>query len=116
MNSRNKGKRGEREAAKAFEEYIGVSLRRTAQVDGGLSADLVGAEGLHLEVKRRARIAATDFMDQAVRDSKNTNNTPVVLMRQDQHPDWLCVVRLQDLVQFARTILEVRIKERAKNG
>lgn len=116
MNSRDKGKRGEREAAKAFEKHVGLPLRRTAQVDGGLSADLVGADGLHLEVKRRARIAATDFMNQAVRDSENTDNTPVVLMRQDQHPDWLCVVRLQDLVQLSRTILAARIRERANNG
>ena len=110
MNSRNKGKRGELEAAKAAEKYLGCKLHRTAQVDGKLSADLAGLDGVHIEVKRYAKIAATQFMDQAVRDSEGKNDVPIVLMRQDQHRDWICMVRLEDLVHLSRRVLEEQIK------
>ena len=111
MNSRNKGKRGELEAAKAWRDHVGTPLRRTAQVDGSLSADLTGIDGLHLEVKRRARIAATDYMLQAMRDSEGKDKIPTVLMRQDHFPEWLVVVRLSDLVGLASVIIEEQVRE-----
>ena len=49
MNSRDKGKRGERMAAKKFREH-GFDTRRGVQYQGGPdSPDVVGPEGLHIE-------------------------------------------------------------------
>jgi hypothetical protein len=100
-NSRQKGKRGELEAAKAWEDATGLSVRRTAQVDGKLSSDLTGVEGLHLEVKRRARIASLDFLLQAETDAADEQQShggvPVVLMRQDNDRNWAVMVRLDRL-------------------
>ncbi len=108
MNSRQKGKRGELEAAKAWETATGLTVHRTAQVDGKLSADLAGVEGLHLEVKRRRRIASLDFLLQAENDSADRNqehpDVPVVLMRQDQDTNWAVMVRLDRLADFVSTL------------
>lgn len=108
MNSRQKGKRGELEAAKAWEKATGLNVHRTAQVDGKLSADLAGVEGLHLEVKRRRRIASLDFLLQAENDSADRDqehpDVPVVLMRQDQDTNWAVMVRLDRLSDFVSTL------------
>ena len=108
MNSRQKGKRGELEAAKAFEAATGLQVKRTAQVNGKLSADLTGVEGLHLEVKRRQRIAALDFLLQAENDaadeSQADGGVPVVLMRQDQDKNWAVMLRLDRLADLVSTL------------
>ena len=101
MNSRQKGKRGELEAAKAFHSATGLTVHRTAQTDGKLSADLAGVDGLHIEVKRRRRIASLDYLVQAENDSadreQSANDVPLVLMRQDLDTSWAVMVRLDKL-------------------
>ena len=100
-NSRQKGKRGELEAAKAWEEATGLAVKRTAQVNGKLSADLTGVEGLHLEVKRRHRIAALDFLLQAETDcaeeGQANGGVPLVIMRQDNDTRWAVMLPLESL-------------------
>lgn len=105
VNSRDKGKRGELEARDQVRQHWSCpNCVRSAQVSGKFSADLLGGpDGLHLEVKRYAKIAAMDFMEQAVRDSKDL--IPVVLMRENDG-DWVMMVRLQDSVGFSRKLLE----------
>jgi Holliday junction resolvase len=95
MNSRNKGKAGEREAVKAIAQHLGIDTRRTAQVDGGLSADIIGWDGVHIEVKRRKRIAALEFLRQAERDTGG--GVPIAVMREDGDTEWAVMVRLADL-------------------
>jgi hypothetical protein len=107
-NSKQKGKRGELEAAKAWQEATGLTVRRTAQVDGSLSADLTGVDGLHLEVKRRARIAALDFLVQAETDAADEQQShggvPLVLMRQDNDCNWAVMVRLDRLADLVSVL------------
>lgn len=102
--SRDKGKRGEREARNRIAElWKCPDCRRSAQVDGGLTADLVGGpSGLHLEVKRLAKIAVERHLEQAERDTDT--DLPVVLMRADEG-HWMLLVRLEDSERFARTLV-----------
>ena len=52
MNSRDKGARGEREAASLLREY-GYDARRGQQFSGANGdADVVGLPDIHLEIKR----------------------------------------------------------------
>lgn len=105
--SRDKGKRGEREARDACREYWGAAKCRRAQQYCGAdsTADLLNAlPECHVEVKRYKRITATDFMDQAVTDSSE-NEVPVVLMREDKGT-WLVVLRIEDSKEFATRLLE----------
>jgi len=79
--SRDKGKRGEREAAGILSELFGVPVRRAQQYSGNAgTADLVGLPGVHVEVKRRERGNVANWLDQAV-DDAGDETTPMVVHR-----------------------------------
>ena len=94
-SQREKGKRNERLAAKAFSRIFGVKASRTAQYRGRTGvADLEISDQLHAEVKVRKSIAACRYYEQAVRDCLK-GAVPFVLMRED-HGDWFLMVKLED--------------------
>jgi len=103
-NSREKGKRGEREFA-AFLRSTGFDARRTQQFSGDAgTADVDSSiDGVHWEVKRRSGIASLRFMEQAERDS--LESIPVVAMREDRGP-WHLMILAEDLERFARKIVD----------
>ncbi len=69
MNSREKGKRGERELASKLREY-GYGTRRGQQYCGANGdAYVVGLPGIHIECKRVERLNLDDAMTQAKADS-----------------------------------------------
>lgn len=105
-HSRNKGKRGEREAVKLLREHWGCpNARRSAQVDGGLTADIVGGPpGLHLEVKHHKKIGAVRFWEQAFDDCFG-GNLPVVLMREDGG-QWMVMFEAFRAGDFVRGFLQ----------
>jgi Holliday junction resolvase len=104
-NNRQRGKRGEREAAAAVREHWNAtSCIRAAQANGRYSADLLNCDPhgrLHVEVKLRRKIAASLFLDQAIRDC--TDAVPVVLMRQDGG-EWLVMFRCCDTSRFLNAL------------
>lgn len=104
--SRDKGKRGEREARDFVRDaWLCPQCQRSAQVSGLFNSDLMyGPPGLHLEVKRYARIVALDFLKQAEEDSAlQDGGIPIVLMREDGG-DWAVLLRAEKAVDFARTL------------
>lgn len=106
MNSRAKGARGERMAAAAWAEAIGLpqeTCRRGQQFAGGTdSPDVVQPiAGIHLEVKNTERGNPYLWVAQAVRDGGQ--KVPVVLHKRNGQ-DWLAVVRLTDVRRFAAEI------------
>lgn len=105
MNSRAKGKRGELEARDFVRRYWwSPRCVRAAQVSGKFSADLLGGPpGLHIEVKRRKRIAALDFMQQSAQEAKE-GEVPVVLMRADGFPTWVCMFPIQCTEDFIEAL------------
>lgn len=101
-NSKQKGKRGELELAKLLNLY-GYDCRRTAQYNGkesGSLADVVGLDGIHIEVKRveSGLKKIDDFMEQAKRDSKE-NEIPCVFHRRNRSP-WLVTMTLEDWIKL----------------
>jgi len=100
MNSRDKGARGEREAADAWAQAMGCEgCRRGQQFCGGKdSPDVVQPiRDIHLEVKRTERGNPYDWMEQADHDSGG--KVPVVLHRRNHRP-WLIIMRLEDVGRF----------------
>ncbi|MEM9165997.1 MAG: hypothetical protein AAGB48_03125 [Planctomycetota bacterium] len=98
MNSRAKGKRIELELCPHLGRVLGP-CRRTAQVDGGLSADIVFEDPrirLHVEAKGRKRIAALGFLRQAESDAK-PGMVPVVVMRENGDTEPVLMLRLSEL-------------------
>ena len=103
--SRNKGKVGEREAAKVLSELLGIEVRRAQQFAGGVdSADIIGVPGLHVEVKRVEKLRLYSAIEQSVNDGGI--NCPIVMHRTNNLP-WLVSLQVGDLVRLSRIITDV---------
>ena len=104
--SRDKGKTGERDARdKVRDLWNSPECQRSAQACGSFSADLLGGPpGLHLEVKRYARIVPSDWVQQATDDSRKSGDVPVVLCREDRG-DWNVIIPMERAEEFARALI-----------
>lgn len=99
MNSRDKGKKGEREFAALCRDQ-GYDARRAQQYAGGVeSADVVGLPGIHIEVKRVERLNIEDAMAQSVRDAGD--QVPIVAHRKN-NCEWLITMKADDWFQIYR--------------
>lgn len=100
INSKQKGKRGERYVVNKFKDR-GYQCNRTAQFKGntGRADDIEGIDYIHAEVKFVERLNISDAMAQAIRDNlasdreafptvfhKKNNEKLMVTMRFD---DWI---------------------------
>lgn len=93
MNSREKGKRGELQAAKVLKEY-GYETRRGQQFSGANGdADVVGLPGIHLEIKRVEKLNISKAMQQSIQDAKD-GEMPVVMHRRNRET-WLVTMPLK---------------------
>lgn len=98
MNSRNKGKVGEREIAKYLREHGFTDARRGVQYKGGSdSPDVLGMTGFHIEVKRVERLDLHAAMEQSIRDSA-VDEIPVVMHRRNKDY-WKITMRLDDFME-----------------
>jgi len=98
--SRNKGARGEREAAAEIARLFRVEACRGCQHQGAHFAPDIRTSiaGVHFEVKRAESLRLYQALEQAARDAGP--NIPVVLHRSNHRP-WVAIVRLDDLPQLA---------------
>jgi len=98
--SRNKGKVYEREVAAEFTSR-GHEARRGRQYAGHPDApDVVVLDSpwLHLEAKRREKVAIRKWMDQAVEDASDVQ-IPVVFHRRSRE-ETLVTMRMEDWFRF----------------
>ena len=97
MNSREKGKRGEREASKLLRSQGHTEARRGQQYCGIGQADVIGVKGIHLEIKRQERVQDEQWLKQSERDAKQ--EIPVVMYRRN-HEQWKILIRqnIADLI------------------
>ena len=98
MNSRQKGKRGELEAAHLLREY-GFEARRGQQFSGANGdPDVVGLPGIHLEVKRVEKLNLEAAMQQSIRDAR-TNEIPIVMHRKNRG-QWLVTMTFENWMKL----------------
>lgn len=96
--SKDKGKVGEREVVLLLKE-LGFAARRGQQfAGGGDSPDVIGPEGLHIEVKRTETFRLWDALDQSREDAK-PGNVPIVLHRRNDKP-WVVVLDARDFFRM----------------
>lgn len=95
--SRRKGASGEREIAAILTEY-GYPCHRGIFAAG--EPDVVGLPGVHIEVKRREKLALEDWMSQAKRDAK-PREMPAVFHRKNRG-EWLVSVPLDVFMTIYR--------------
>jgi hypothetical protein len=101
---REKGKRGEREAAKKLTRMLGVPVTRTQQFKGTpISADLEGVDGLHIEIKRRERLNFNKALEQAWKEAGD--DRAIVFTRKNQKA-WVAICYMDDLIDIAKILLD----------
>ena len=94
MNSRNKGKVGERELANKLRTF-GYEARRGQQYCGiSGDADVIGLPGIHIECKRVEKLNIDNAMEQSVNDAKY-GEMPAVFHRKNGK-QWLVTMSLLD--------------------
>lgn len=95
--ARRKGYRGETEIAGILADY-GYPCRRGILAAG--EPDVIGLPGIHIEVKRREKLALEDWMAQAKRDTK-LGEMPAVFHRKNRG-EWLVSVPLDVFMTIYR--------------
>lgn len=90
--SREKGKRGEREFAKLCREF-GYNARRGQQYNGLDGEDVVGLDGIHVEVKRVEKLNIEKALQQAEKDRQG--KIPIVAHRKNGEK-WKITMRAED--------------------
>lgn len=102
-NSREKGKRGEREAAAEIRRLFGTEARRSVQYcgrngDSDLTPDAI--PGCHVEVKNVAAIGVKRFHDQAASEAPE-GKYPIVVMKGTRTP-WYVMLKLEDFAKLTQ--------------
>lgn len=115
--SRDKGARGEREAALALEKVTGLPWKRGhGQTRSGADCSDVEPDGwkssLWVEVKRGKQPPIRSALKQAD-EARAPHNTSVVLSRADRG-DWLLTLKLEDLWSLYEELEEM--KEELEHG
>jgi len=101
--SRNKGKSGERELAAKLREH-GFEARRGQQYCGANGdADVIGLDGIHIEVKRTERLHMYDALAQSRHDAKE-GEIPIVATRKN-NCDWVVCLGLDDFMALYKESL-----------
>lgn len=115
MNSRTKGKRGEREFAALLREH-GYDARRGQQFSGSPDSPDVVSDALawlHVEVKRVQNLNLTDACVQAEGDS---GGKPWVVAHRRNHAPWLITMRAETFFQFLRGTLPLGASRTGHDG
>ncbi len=107
MNSRNKGKVGEREFASLLREH-GFDARRGQQFSGSPDSPDVVSDALawlHVEVKRVQNLNLTDACVQAEGDQTKSGRTKKlawVVAHRKNHAPWLITMKADTFVKLLR--------------
>ena len=109
INSRAKGKTGERELAKLLRTQGFTEARRGQQYCGASGdADVIGVKGIHIECKRQERVQDELWIKQAEDDARK-GEIPVVIYRRN-HEQWKVLLR-QDIASIIWLTLTEEQKE-----
>ncbi len=103
INSRSKGARGERAAAKVLAKTLHIEAHRGQQFSGGTDSPDVRhtLDGVHIEVKRVEKLNIHNSMKQAQRDADGL--VPLVMHRRNEG-EWLVTVPLDALPTLATSV------------
>ena len=96
--ARNKGAAAERELAALIRDTWGYEVHRGKVFYH--ESDLVGLDGIHVEVKRQERLNIYEAVRQAISEAgKSKDGLPAVFHRRDRE-GWLVTMRLEDWIDL----------------
>lgn len=108
--SRSKGKRGERELAKALTRVFGFRWRRgLTQSRGAIEPDVCPVDDdvlphMWVECKRGRRFPSVRAALEQARSDAGEHQVPLVCVREDRG-EWVVAFRLNDLVQVSHMVV-----------
>lgn len=96
--ARNKGAAAERELAALIRDTWGYAVHRGKVFYH--ESDIVGLDGIHMEVKRQERLNIYEAIKQAIAEAdKRADGVPAVFHRRDRE-GWLVTMRLEDWIDL----------------
>lgn len=99
INSNRKGKKAEIEVAHILQEHGFTEARRGVQYQGGPdSPDVIGIDGVHIEVKRVEKLNLTDAYAQSKRDAA-PSEIPIVVHRKSREP-WMVTMTFENFLKI----------------
>ena len=103
INSRDKGKRGERMWRDVCRANGFGKVRRTVQYCGntGDASDCIGLPNIHQEVKFVENLNVRKAYEQAMHDAKKSGNLPIVAWKKNNQP-WLVTMSADDWFKIYR--------------
>ena len=115
-HQREKGKRGEREAAAELAAVLGCSARRGVQYQGGTDSPDVVLEGvaIHVEAKRTEKLLLWPAVEQAREDAPSTS-VPIVWHRPNRRGS-VVIVETARLLELAREVVRVAGADAGPSG
>lgn len=112
--SRDKGKRGEREVAELLRDH-GIPARRGVQYAGGTdSPDVIGLEGVHIEVKRTEVLRLYPALEQAMAETR-PGDIATVWHRPNGRP-WAVIMLAADFIALMRALGPTNPATRSARG
>ena len=112
--SRDKGKRGEREVAEFLCDH-GIPARRGVQYAGGAdSPDVIGLDGVHIEVKRTEALRLYPALEQAMAE-RRPGDIATVWHRPNGRP-WAVIMLASEFIALMRTLAPTNPETRAARG
>lgn len=103
INSRDKGKRGERMWRDVCRANGFDKVRRTVQYCGntGDASDCIGLPNIHQEVKFVENLNVRKAYEQAMHDANKSGNLPIVAWKKNNQP-WLVTMSADDWFKIYR--------------
>lgn len=101
--SQRKGRGGEIELSKILNGH-GIQAQPGNPLNFGKVPDVIGVDGIHVEVKRVEKLNVGEAMNQAIRDSeKFGDGMPALFHRRNRQP-WLVTMRLDDWLKLYKGV------------
>lgn len=98
-SQQRKGRNGELEICRILQAH-GIPAEPGQAVSYGSTPDVVGVQGIHLEIKRVERLNVPEAMNQATRDSEKFQDGAPALFRRRNRSPWLVTMHLSDWMKL----------------
>jgi len=117
MNSKDKGKTGERELALILRHYLGLPVHRTGHLQGSgghVAADVTVPDiPVHIECKRVEKLSLPTWMAQAKKDCPS-GKFPIVAWRQNRK-NWNVNLTLEHFIMLLNLVDKDSLKAQLEN-
>lgn len=98
-SSQAKGRRAELELVRLFQAY-GIPAEPGQAVSYGATPDIVGVDGIHVEVKRRENVNLSAALEQAQQDAERFGDGLPAVFHRKNREGWRVTMVLSDWLEL----------------